>query len=151
MFNSELLNSIENELIQNNEPTYQKVIPITHYTYDTKKTLDFLIEKYGGFVNRYEDKVIVYITDNSIVDIPEVPRQPEERYASLKFERINSSINQLDERVSLLEEKVELILEEQNKQTKEKNKNIQSYMNYFKSNEDKRKVKSLVDEILNHH
>lgn len=148
--NSALLDSIENELIQNNQPSYQKVIPIKNYSYETKKTLDYLIDKYGGFINRYDDKVIIFINDSIRKNNELAPKSHEEkRYVSLRFEKINTSINDFDDRLSVIEEKVSRLVDEQNKQMT--NKNLQSYLSYFRTNESKKEAQRLIEEILNHH
>jgi len=152
MMNSALLDSIENELIQNTEPSYQKIIPIKNYSYETKKTLDFIVEKYGGFINRFDDKIIIFIHDYIPTTKETIlPIHDETRYSSLKFEKLNSSMNQLDERLALVEEKVGHYIEEQNKYSRDKNNYLQSYMSYFRTNESKKEAIRLIEEIINHH
>ncbi len=150
--NSVLLESIENELIENQKPSYQKIIPIKNYSFETKKTLDYLVEKYGGFINRYDDKIIIFInysTNKNQQSTP--PTFKEERYASIKFEKVNSSINYLNERLESIEEKVSHIIDEQNKNKIYQNKSLESYLQYFRSDVKKKEVKKLIDEIINHH
>ncbi len=151
MINSELLDSIENELIQNNQPSYQKIIPIKNYSYETKRTLDLLVEKYGGYINRYDDKIIIFINANSNKNQAQPIQQDDNKYASLKFEKVNASINNIDERLTMIEEKMERISEEQNKYLKNNNKYLASYLNYFHGTEDKREIGRLAEEIINHH
>ncbi|QVK17832.1 hypothetical protein KHQ81_13490 [Mycoplasmatota bacterium] len=149
--NSMLLDSIENELIQNQQTSYQKVIPIKNYSYETKITLDYLIDKYGGFINRYDDKIILYI-NNSLHKNNDTPKANEEnKYVSLRFERINTSINSFNDRLSIVEDKISRLITEQNKQLTFQNKNLQSYLSYFKTNENKKEADRLLKEILNHH
>lgn len=149
--NSALLQTIEQELFSNNQETFEKVIPIKNYSYDMKKTLDYLIEKYGGFINRYDDKVIIFINHSSNKNQKSTPKIPQEnRYTSLRFEKVNASINGINERLSLIEDKVSRLIEEHNKITLNQDKNLKSYLDYFETKEDKREVKRLVDEIINH-
>lgn len=149
-FNSVLLDSIENELIQNNQATYQKIIPIKDYNPETKRTLDILVEKYGGFVNRYDDKIIIFINQVNLTSKKKAT-EDDERYMKLKSEKINSVINKLDDRLTVIESKLDKIMDEQNRYVKDTNKSVFNYLNYFRPNENKQEIGRLVNEILNHH
>ncbi len=149
-YNSELLDSIENELIQNNKTTYQKIIPIKDYTPESKRTLDILVEKYGGFVNRYDDKIIIFI-NSAKSDSKKNTSDNEESYLKLKSERINTVINKLGDRLTVIESKLDKIMDEQNRYVKDTNKSVFNYLNYFRPNENKNEIGRLVNEILNHH
>lgn len=149
-FNSVLLDSIENELIQNNQATYQKIIPIKDYNPETKRTLDILVEKYGGYVNRYDDKIIIFINQVNLTSKKKAT-EDEERYIKLKSGKINSVINKLDDRLTVIESKLDKIMDEQNRYVKDTNKSVFNYLNYFRPNENKQEIGRLVNEILNHH
>ncbi len=148
-FNSDLLNTIESEIIQNKDLAFEKIIPINHYSFETKKTLDYLVEKYGGIINRYDDKIIIFI--NNPNKLNKKTTLEEDQLFSNKFERINSSINNLNERLTTVEEKVDYLMEEKNRDINIQNKNLQSYLNYFRNHDEVRHLKKLAEEIINHH
>lgn len=138
MLDTILLNTIETEIKQNKEKIYEKIIPMEHYSYETKITLDYLIEKYGALIKRYNDKIIIYIKPNKIVTNVD---------NSHMFNSINESLRNLDSRLSIVEDKLTQIIDDKNIT----NKNLQSYLDYFRNIEEKREIHKLVEEILNHH
>ena len=138
MLDTILLNTIETEIKQNKEKIYEKIIPMKHYSYETKITLDYLIEKYGALIKRYNDKIIIYIKPNKIVTNVD---------NSHMFNSINESLRNLDSRLSIVEDKLTQIIDDKNIT----NKNLQSYLDYFRNIEEKREIHKLVEEILNHH
>ena len=135
---SSFLELIELEIEKCNSDEYQKVIPIEQYNFDTKRALDKLIEKYGGLVKRYEDKVTLFIKIN-------LPKKTELEPIQ-NFEELNTVID----RLAKIEIKINDLIETQNV-TIETNKRFQSYMNYFKQSKEGQTLKTLVEEILNHH
>lgn len=144
-YNSKLMETIEEEILQSNKSNYQKVIPISDYNYETKTTLDILVEKYGGFVNRFEDKFILVINFSSPKYSNEVKKQNDHNKTDYF-----KNFNQVFDRLSTLEEKVTEIINEQNTIQNEAKKNVSSYLNYFKPKKNKSDVFYLVDEIINH-
>jgi hypothetical protein len=132
-----LLNSIESEIRENKVEIFEKTIPIDHYSFETKRTLDFIIEKYGGYIKRYNDKIIAFIKPTSTI-VPESN--------TLTFDSINNSLNNLDKRLTTVENKLTAVFEKNNTN----NKNLESYLQYFRSIEEKKEIHKLIAEILNH-
>ncbi|HEY8364170.1 MAG TPA: hypothetical protein VIK84_01245 [Haloplasmataceae bacterium] len=139
MINDTLLKTIENDLLHNYDNIYEKVIPIDNYSYETKKTLDYLIEKYGAFINRYHDKIIVFIntSKNKVMEANDFNT----------FDKINESLNNIDKRLLVVESKVENLMNKHYYETQ----NLESYLNYFRNPEEKKELHRLIEEILNHH
>ena len=143
--NTPLLEQIESELLEHHDGFYQKIISISEYNIETKRTLDLLVEKYGGFVNRYQEKVVLIINYSSTKYKASTTLSKNENKTQV-FEEINSILD----RLTTIEQKIDKIIEDQQRIMKDTNKSVFSYLNYFKSNEDKKNVHHLVDEIMNH-
>lgn len=133
MLDTVLLNTIENEISHSTDKIFEKVIPMEQYSYETKKTLDLIIEKYGGLIKRYKDKVIIYVKPNNINN-------------SLKFSTINKTLNNLDKRLTIVENKLNQIIDDENS----KNKNLHTYLDYFRNDNEKKEIQKLIEEIINH-
>jgi len=138
---------IEQEILTKNPSTYQKMIPISDYNYETKTTLDILVEKYGGYVNRYDDKIILYLNFSTSRFKENQMKIDDQKSKTEYFQTINKVVD----RLTVLEQKVDKILEEQNNFVKDTNKSVFSYLNYFKQKENRSDIIYLADEIINHH
>jgi dsDNA-specific endonuclease/ATPase MutS2 len=129
--NSDYLELIEQEIADCKDKTYYKTIPIKRYDYQMKLTLDLLVEKYGGFIYRYDDNVTLLINFSNI----------ENKMVSL-FNEQNQINESLKKRLEDLEEQLVTLLEERNKQ-------YFTYLDYFKQPQSKETLKLLIDEIIN--
>ncbi|MDF2699756.1 MAG: hypothetical protein K0Q49_1312 [Haloplasmataceae bacterium] len=143
--NSQILELIETEIQQCNQEEYHKVIPIEQYNFETKRALDKLVEKYGGLVKRYDDKVTLFIL---VKNQKKVEKHTEK--SSQEPLRNFDELNIVIDRLAKIEIKINDLMETQNV-TLETNKRFTSYMNYFKLSKEGQTLKTLVEEILNHH
>lgn len=133
MLDTVLLNTIEKEISHSKDKIFEKVIPMEQYSYETKKTLDVIIEKYGGLIKRYKDKVIIYVKPNNTNN-------------TLKFSSINKSLNNLDKRLTIVENKLNQIIDDEIS----KNKSLNTYLEYFRCDKEKEQIHKLIEEIINH-
>ena len=95
------------------------------------------MEKYGGSINRYNDKIIYFIKQRKT--------KPKEQ----PFIKINDCLNSFDKRLTLVEKQLENLVDINNQKLGLETKNLNSYLNYFKTDE-RQELAKLINEILNH-
>ena len=133
--NSNLLELIETELRQSTQSNYYKNISINEYNLETKLTLDFLVEKYGGFIYRHDNRITLFINFSNFTpkDQAKINR------------KLFSKVTELEYKLSQLSDFME-------KMSLDKNKNFFSYMDYFKQvddiKHDTKNMKNLIDDVM---
>lgn len=135
--NSTLYDLIENEISQTTKKNYYKNISIHEYDRATKRTLDLLVEKYGGFIYRDDHQVTLLINFSNL--------------APKHQARINRNIYQ---KITSIEQRLNQVVQTIQDFQKGKEEYYHSYFNYFHPTEDikhdTRKLQELIDEVISH-
>jgi hypothetical protein len=135
--NSQLLELIEAELANTTQSNYYKNISINEYTYETKLTLDLLVEKYGGFIYRDDNRITLLINFSNL--------------APKNQAKINRDLYR---KFTELEHKINHVHQLMNDFNQDKKNNYFSYMDYFKEvddiKHDTQAMKDLINDVLEH-
>lgn len=134
--NSNLLELIESELEVTDYSNYYKSISIDEYNLETKLALDYLVEKYGGYIYRYDNRVTLLINFSNFSPKNQI--------------KINKDLVIKVQKLEVEVENLNTIIRSFNEDQK---KNYFSYMHYFKqlgNNDSNRQyTHQLITEIIN--
>lgn len=135
--NSKLLELIEAEISETTQRNYYKNISIQEYNLATKLTLDYLVEKYGGFIYRYDNRITLLINFSHL--------------APKHQEKVN---RKLYSKMTELEQKIDQVYQLISQFNDKQQQNYFSYMNYFEQVEDikhdSKQLQQLIDEVIEH-
>lgn len=133
--NKSLYQQIETEIAQNKKANYYKTIAIHSYDRTTKRTLDLLVEKYGGFIYRDDHQVTLLINFSNLAP----------KHQTQINRKIFRKITELEQRLNDVVRTIQELKEE-------KSTYYARYADYFPSIEDikhdSRKLQELIDEVI---
>lgn len=135
--NRTLYQLIESEIAQTKNKNYYKNISIHEYDRETKRTLDLLVEKYGGFIYRDDHQVTLLINFSNL--------------APKHQARINRKVYQ---KITELEQRLNHVVETIKELKDDKSDYYASYIRYFPSTEDikhdTKKLQELINAVISH-